>query len=49
MGMIEQILPVAVGLVAAIVVLKMIKGAVKMVALLVIVALVAAAYFGMGT
>jgi hypothetical protein len=45
----EQLIPVAVGLVAAIVVLKMIKGAVKMVALLVIVALVAAVYFGLGS
>ena len=45
----EQLLPVAVGVVAAVVVFKMIKGAVKMVALLVIVALVAAAYFGMGS
>ena len=44
----EQLLPIAVGLVAAVIVLKMIKGAVKMVALVVIVALVAAAYFGMG-
>ena len=45
----EQLLPLAVGVVAAIVVLKMIRGAVKMVALAVIVALVAAVYFGMGS
>jgi hypothetical protein len=44
----EQFIPVALGLVAAVVVLKMVKGMVKLVALVVIVALVAAAYFGMG-
>ena len=44
----EQLLPVVVGVVALIIVFKMLKGVVKMVALAVIVALVAAAYFGMG-
>ncbi len=44
----EQFIPVAVGLVALVVVLKVVKGMVKLVALAVIIGLVAAAYFGMG-
>jgi hypothetical protein len=44
----EQILPVAVGLIALIVAFKVLKGMVKTVALIVIVALVAAVYLGMG-
>jgi L-lactate permease len=49
MGLMEQLLPIAVGIVALIVVFKMLKGVVKMVALAVVVALVAALYFGMGS
>ena len=44
----EQLLPIAVGVIAFLIVLKVLKGVVKMIALAVIVALVAAAYFGMG-
>ena len=44
----EQFIPVAGGVVAAVVVLKLVKGMVKLVAAVVIVALVAAIYFGMG-
>jgi L-lactate permease len=46
-GLMEQLLPIIVGVVALIVVLKMLKGVVKMVGIAVIVALVAALYFGM--
>jgi hypothetical protein len=45
----EQFLPIAVGAVVLIVALKVFKGVIKMVALVVIVALVAAVYFGMGS
>ena len=44
----EQFLPIVVGVVALIVAFKVLSGMIKMVALVVIVALVAAAYFGMG-
>jgi hypothetical protein len=44
----EQILPIIVGAVALIIALKVLKGMIKTVALVVIIALVAAAYFGMG-
>ena len=44
----EQILPVVVGVIALIVAFKVLSGMIKTVALVVIVALVAAAYFGMG-
>ena len=44
----EQLLPLIVGAVALVVVLKLLKGVVKLVALAVIVALVAALYFGVG-
>ena len=44
----EQLLPIVAGVVALIVAFKVLSGMIKMVALVVIVALVAAAYFGMG-
>jgi hypothetical protein len=44
----EQLLPIIVGLVAIIIVLKMLKGVVKLVGLAIVVALVAALYFGVG-
>jgi hypothetical protein len=44
----EQLLPIIVGVVALIIALKVLKGMIKTVALIVIIALVAAAYFGMG-
>jgi hypothetical protein len=44
----EQLLPVIVGLIALFIAFKVLKGIVKTVALVVIIALVAAAYFGMG-
>ena len=44
----EQYLPIILGVVALIIALKVLKGMIKTVALVVIVALVAAAYFGMG-
>ena len=45
----EQYLPVVLGVIALIVALKVLSGMIKTVALVVIVALVAAAYFGMGS
>ncbi len=44
----EQLIPIAVGLVAGVVVLKVLKGVVKLIGLAVVVALVAVLYFGMG-
>ena len=44
----EQLLPVIVGAIALFVVFKVLKGVVKLVGLAVVVALVAALYFGMG-
>ena len=44
----EQLLPVLIGVIAAFIVFKMLKGVVKLILLAVIVALVAALYFGMG-
>ena len=44
----EQLLPIIVGVIALIVALKVLKGIIKTVALVVIIGLVAAAYFGMG-
>ena len=44
----EQLLPIVVGVIALIIALKMLKGVIKMAALVVIIALVAALYFGMG-
>ena len=44
----EQIVPIAVGLVALVVVLKVFKGVVKLIGLAVVVALVAVLYFGVG-
>jgi uncharacterized membrane protein len=43
----EQLFPIIVGVVALIIALKVLKGMIKTVALVVIIALVAAAYFGM--
>ena len=48
MGLMEQLLPVIVGVIAIIVVLKMLQGVVKLVGLAIVVALVAALYFGVG-
>ena len=44
----EQLLPVIVGIVAVIVALKVLKGFVKLIVLGLIVAFVAALYFGVG-
>ena len=44
----EQLLPIIVGLIALFIAFKVLKGMIKTVALVVIIALVAAAYFGMG-
>ena len=44
----EQLLPIIIGVVGLIIVLKMLKGAVKLIGIAVIVALVAALYFGVG-
>ncbi len=42
----EQLLPIIVGVVALIIALKMLKGVVKLVGIVLIAALVAAWYFG---
>jgi uncharacterized membrane protein len=47
-GLMEQFLPIIVGLIALFIAFKVLKGMIKTVALVVIIALVAAAYFGMG-
>ena len=44
----QQFLPIIVGVIALIIAFKVLKGVIKTVALVAIVALVAAAYFGMG-
>ena len=44
----QQFLPIIVGVIALIIAFKVLKGVIKTVALVVIIALVAAAYFGMG-
>ena len=44
----QQFLPIIVGVIALIIAFKVLKGVIKTVALIVIIALVAAAYFGMG-
>jgi hypothetical protein len=43
----EQLLPIIVGLIALFIAFKVLKGIVKTVALVIIIALVAAVYFGM--
>ncbi|HEX8584367.1 MAG TPA: hypothetical protein VGC35_06435 [Allosphingosinicella sp.] len=43
----EQLLPIVVGLIALFIAFKVLKGIIKTVALVVIIALVAAVYFGM--
>ena len=43
----EQLLPIIVGLIALFIAFKVLKGIVKTIALVVIIALVAAVYFGM--
>ncbi len=44
----EQFVPIAVGLVAVVVVFKVLKGVVKLIGLAVVVTIVAVLYFGMG-
>ena len=44
----EQLLPVIVGVIALFVVFKVLKGVVKLVGLAIVVAIVAALYFGVG-
>ena len=46
MGLMEQLVPIAVGLVALVVVLKVLKGVVKLFGLAIVVAIAAALYFG---
>ena len=43
----EQLLPIVVGLIALFIAFKVLKGIIKTIALVVIIALVAAVYFGM--
>jgi flagellar motor component MotA len=44
----EQLLPVVIGIVGIVIVLKLLSGVVKMIGIAIVVALVAALYFGMG-